>query len=292
MRFITIDAIGNKKTLRSSFSVNGITRNKAQGISRLTVKPSAKGDIRFRVKEKKATYEIEVTPASAANSNGLHTTILSNSRGQRVLTVEHLLSSLSGMGVDSALIEVSNGNDIPILDHSSYEFAFNIKRVGLKEISAKRSAGIIKKDIYFRHKDSFAILRPFNGRKMSVLIQYDNPVGEDFFSSVIDGEKYIENIAWARSFIRADCDEAVWKRCREEVPSLPENIKESPIPVFKDGDWIVDIKKYNEPVRHKLLDLIGDLAFLGYPLLGHVTVVRPGHNFNRLLMAHLSKISK
>jgi UDP-3-O-acyl-N-acetylglucosamine deacetylase len=292
MKPITLKTIGNKRTLKSSFSISGVTRNRVRIISCLTVKPSVKGDIRFRVKKKKAPYEIKVRPVSVVNPNAAHTTILGNNKGQEILTVEHLLSSLSGMGVDSALVEISDGNDIPIFDHSSYEFVSNIKRTGLKEINVKRKVGVVERDVYFSYKDSFAILRPSNKTKMSVLIQYDEPIGESFFSLFINEENYIKNIAWARSFIRTSCDKVVWERCKKEVLSLPENIEESPIPVFRNGDWIVNPKKHNEPARHKLLDLIGDLAPLEFSLLGHITVVRPGHNFNRLLMNYLSRISK
>lgn len=281
---------GKRKTIKRPIEFVGFTRQKFDKQTKIRLLPSTKGIV-FRVKfNGQKVYEVPVSYESASDSRSDHTTYLANKNGERIRTVEHILSALLGMGINSLLIEIDGSDEVPILDHSAEVFTKEIEKVGVVETGRKRKVIKVLQPIYFRHKDSFAILKPFSETYYSVFIQFNEPVGRQFFSASLASNTYSKEIAWARSFIRTDCDDAYWEQCKNKNPSLPEKIENCPIPVFNKGKWIIKPKRKDEPARHKLLDLIGDFAVLGLPVLADITVVWPGHDFNRRLVCYLGKL--
>lgn len=277
-----------KKTIKRPISFLGYTRQNPFNKTKLYLLPNQK-DIVFRVKNHKC-YSIRAHFTNTKNSQGDHTTYLSNKQGNKVSTVEHILSALYGLGIDSALLELSGSNEVPVFDHTAEIFVKEIIKSGIVCTQIDKQILRIKKTLFFEHSGSLAILKPSAKTVFSALIQFDKPIGEQYMSIVLNRRNYSKEIAWARPFIRQSCDKKTWEKCKKSLPSLPDKIEDCPIPVFSNGKWIVKVKSEDEPVRHKVLDLIGDLATLGMPILGQVTVIRPSHDFSRRLVNYLGKM--
>ncbi len=286
-KYLKLIRSGKKKTIKKPINFLGYTRQNPSSKTRLRLLPNQK-DIIFKVKNQKH-YSIKAHFSNTENSQGDHTTFLSNGQGNKVKTVEHILSALYGLGIDSVLLEISGSNEVPILDHTAEIFVKKIIKSGTIHTRFDKQILQIKKTLFFEHAGSLAILKPSTKTVFSVLIQFDKPIGEQYMSIVFNKNNYSKEIAWARPFIRQSCDKKTWEECKKNVPLLPSKIKNCPIPVFKNNKWIVKTKSEDEPIRHKILDLIGDLATLGIPILGHITIIRPSHDFNRRLINYLGK---
>ncbi len=286
-KYFKLITLGKQKTIKKPINFLGHTRQNPFNKTKLRLSPNQKG-ITFKIKQ---NHSIKVHFNNTKDSQGDHTTCLSNKQGSEVKTVEHLLSALCGTDIDSVLIELDKGNEIPILDHTSQTFVKKIIKSGTIYTPSNKQVLRIEKTLFFEHAGSLAILKPSAKTTFSALIQFDEPIGEQYMSVILNKNNYSQEIAWARPFIRENYNQKMWKRCRKNLPLLPKNVQNCPIPVFKNGKWIVKVKSKDEPVRHKILDLIGDLATLGTPILGHITVIRPGHDFNRKLVNFLGKMT-
>lgn len=144
---------------------------------------------------------------------------------------------------------------------------------------------VLKQDIFYKHKDSMAILRPSKKSTVSALIQFPDPIGEQYYK--VDLKDYEKDISWARTFFRSSMDKEKWARCRKVLPSLPKNVKNSWILAFNKNGWIVPPVVRTEPARHKILDFIGDFSILETSFQADITLIRPGHEFNRRLVMYL-----
>jgi UDP-3-O-acyl-N-acetylglucosamine deacetylase len=284
---IQLKKIGKKYTIRKSVSLEATAAFEKNVVSKITLLPSE--ELKF-VLEDGNTIQVNYKNNKKALS-GKRATLLSNKKGS-VVHVEHLLSALMGFGIDACEIQVEGSNQIPAPDVSSKSFYDLIKSAGKKITQKPRVVAVIKEDIYFTDNEgSFAIIRPSEKLAISTLIQFPNPIGDSYLKT--DLKDYGSSIASARSFIRSGCDNKKWKAIRNKIiPNLPEKIEDSPLLVFdKNEKWIVPPNSPNEPARHKILDIIGDLTTLGYPILGDITIIRPGHEFNRKLVNYLGQLA-
>lgn len=222
---------------------------------------------------------------------GYNTTVLEKN-GKRVMFTEHLLSALVGCGIDSATIELIGGNQPPFLDPSAKTFCNLIRSSGCVSRNGAKKVLEVKKDIIFGDNGSYAVIRSGLTNKISIICDYPIPIGVQYFSiENMNPEVYLYEIGWARTFIRVQMGKKEWDGRRVYVKFLPKKIGDSPIPVAdKHGNWIVVPYSSDEPARHKVLDLIGDLATLGTKIVGEIFVVRPGHDFNRKLVQYLGKL--
>lgn len=148
------------------------------------------------------------------------------------------------------------------------------------------------KTLKFRMKDSdsWARIDPLDDLEVRVEIDFNNIIGKQKFSRRINEDIYRKEIAWARTFVRSplDGDEGRWERIRKIFPSLPKDQGSSPIIVFNQKEFITKLKASDEPVRHKMLDFLGDISLLGTGLEGSVEIFKPGHYFNQQLVLFLS----
>lgn len=243
----------------------------------MIISPAEEG-ISFWVDEK---YEVPVNPQHTKSADGDHTTLVANDKGD-VRTVEHILSALHGVGITACRIDLYGSNQPPITDSSTEAYTTFLKDVGVVETSKKLEVFKPKKDMFFEDHGSYAAIRPSEKLTVSALIQFEEPIGEQYYKCT----DYM-NVAFARSYIRRSCNKKLWKVCRKYLPMLPKNREDSPVMVFEDLNWIVGPKVEDEPVRHKILDIYGDLYLLGKPIIADVTIVRPHHDFNRKLVNYL-----
>lgn len=284
---IKLEKQGLKRTIKNEVTMEGPTPFIADHVTKMTIRP-ADDVIKFKVPFENEKVVIPVDSKHTKSANGEHTTLVANSRGE-VKTVEHLLATLVGLKIDACEIELDGSNQVPVADASAEAFTKLLLAVEKIETENQRLVAMVTETITFKDDEgSYAILRPSESLKVSAVIQFPGLIGEQYFCFKDEPLNFYNELSWARSFIRRSCDTKVWELCRQAIPALPKNIKDSPVLVFDDGGWIVGPKTSDEPVRHKILDALGDLRTLGYPIVADILLVRPGHEFNRKLVNYLA----
>lgn len=218
-----------------------------------------------------------------------------------VSTIEHAMAALYAMGVDNVLIR-TNGPEVPILDGSAIEYCRKIEEAGLEEQNADKDFYIVKQKIEVRDEQSGSsiIVLPDTDLSVDVMVQFDSPVLTNQFASLDNVGDFPNEIAASRTFVfvreieplvknnlikGGDLDNAIviydQEMEQEALHSLADMMHAPRIDV-KDFGYIQSTPLHypNEPARHKLLDLLGDLALIGRPLKGRVIATRPGHSIN------------
>lgn len=207
--------------------------------------------------------------------------------GITVNTVEHVLSALWGMGVSSAKISLW-GPEPPALDGSALPFAQKINEVGTEEIGEPEKAKGLRDIAVLREKDVEIIGIPKEkGLEVSFGISYPRtPIGSQYINLILDPNTYLEEIAPARTYVIHEDIESLKAKGLAKGGS-PENT----VVFSKDRILTGPLRFNDEPVRHKVLDLIGDLALLGYPINAHILAQKSGHRhhvaFVKILKDHL-----
>jgi UDP-3-O-[3-hydroxymyristoyl] N-acetylglucosamine deacetylase/3-hydroxyacyl-[acyl-carrier-protein] dehydratase len=236
------------------------------------------------------------------------TTIEQN--GARVNTVEHTLAALVGLQIDNILIEL-DGPEPPIMDGSSIDFVKALLSVGLEEQNALRNyfeltSGITYKD---ESRGVEIVGLPLDDYRLTAMVDYNSPVLGSQHASITNMDQFKDQIAPCRTFVflhelevlykqnlikGGDLDNAIVIVDRlvkdEELSYLSELLKKPKVEVKEEGVLNnTDLRFKNEPARHKLLDLMGDLALIGRPIKGQILAARPGHAAN---VAFAKKVKK
>jgi UDP-3-O-[3-hydroxymyristoyl] N-acetylglucosamine deacetylase/3-hydroxyacyl-[acyl-carrier-protein] dehydratase len=225
----------------------------------------------------------------------------------RVSVTEHVLAALSGMGIDNALIKL-DGPEVPILDGSSAAFVEGIRQTGIVEQDAQKNYFKIKRNLYYEDEQGYsemlAVRTPGEEFRLTVMVDYNSPVLGTQHASMYKMDDFEQEISSCRTFVfmkelvqlanaglikGGDLDNAIVLMEREysddEIGAILETIGR---PELKDTLKIegigvlntIKLKYENEPARHKLLDIVGDLALVGRPIKGHILAARPGHKSN------------
>ena len=203
----------------------------------------------------------------------------------KVYTVEHLMSALSGLGVDNVYVDL-DGPEVPIMDGSAAPFVFLLQAAGIEEQPAPKRFVRIKKRIEVTAGDKWARLDPYDGYKLSFSIVFNHPVIEKGNQSVtVDFAEtsYIKEIARARTFgFMQDVEQL-----REDGLALGGGLDNA---VVLDEYRVLNaegLRFSDEFIRHKVLDAIGDLYLIGNPMLGAFTAHKSGHALNNRLLREL-----
>ncbi len=203
----------------------------------------------------------------------------------RVYTVEHLMSALSGLGIDNVFVDL-DGPEVPIMDGSAAPFAFLIQSAGIEEQPAAKRFMRIKKRVEVSDGDKWARVEPYEGYKLSFSIVFNHPVIERSNQSVtVDFAKtsYLKEIARARTFgFMQDVEQL-----REDGLALGGGLDNA---VVLDEYRVLNsdgLRFGDEFIRHKVLDAIGDLYLIGSPLLGAFSAHKSGHALNNRLLREL-----
>lgn len=202
---------------------------------------------------------------------------ISISNGRAVIkTVEHITSALYGMKVDNCIIEV-NASEIPIMDGSASEFVKGLSEAGIVSQNAVKPEFLVASPIWVKMEERFVLILPHNCLKINSTISFDNsPIGVQNFSIELTTESYLREIAQARTFgFIEDLDEYY-----KNGLVLGANLDN--VHVFsKKEKKVINGSRYNdEPVRHKILDLVGALALLPFDLKGYVVSYKGGHSID------------
>ncbi len=273
-----------QKTLKSKINFKGVGLHSGL-VANLIVKPAAPNSgITFVRVDYKAKEKIIKAHISNALPAKLCTTI--SNKHVSISTIEHLMSALSGMSIDNAVVEVDS-QELPILDGSSKEFAVAIQDVGTTVQSSEKKYIKILKKIIFKDKDKSISIEPTNKNKLEIDYEidfHDRVIKKQ--SKKIDLEKngFME-VYDSRTFCLQKDLENIFKMGLAKGGSL-----ENAIVVSEDKVLNQDGLRYkDEFVRHKILDCIGDLYLAGYPLIGKVTCYQGGHDMTRKFLEALIK---
>jgi UDP-3-O-[3-hydroxymyristoyl] N-acetylglucosamine deacetylase len=209
----------------------------------------------------------------------LHATVI-KTNGWYVSTIEHLMAALRMLDVDNAVVEMES-NEVPILDGSALPFVQGILDVGLQEQDAPRKYLTPKEKLRFADEKGRVIeIEPSNLLSISYTADFNHPLaGSTTFSAEISPEFFIDKIAPARTFGYLEQLPMLRQHKLAQGSSLSNTI-------VIGQELLNDTRFPDECVRHKVLDLIGDLGLLPYRLLGTVSASKTSHNFNRLVAEH------
>jgi UDP-3-O-[3-hydroxymyristoyl] N-acetylglucosamine deacetylase/3-hydroxyacyl-[acyl-carrier-protein] dehydratase len=299
--------IDKQKTIAKSVSLSGTGLHTGQ-LGTITFHSADENHgIKFR------RVDLESKPIIDANidfvvSTERGTTIKKD--GVMIYTIEHVLAALMGMGIDNALIDL-DVEEIPIMDGSSGFFIEAIKKAGIKEQSANRKYIQVSKPITFEIPDKKVkmLIEPSDKFEVCVTIDFETEVLGKQTATLDDIKKFEDEISPCRTFVflhelefllknnlikGGDLNNAIVFVNREvsqdELDNLAELFNKPKVKVKPNGILNnLDMHFTNEPARHKLLDVIGDLALLGHPIKGKITAVRPGHLANTKFAHEIKK---
>lgn len=288
----------NQHTLKSTVTVSGVGLHTGANVN-MTLKPAIPGfGIKFQridlpeqpIVKADVDYVVDTARGTTLEHNGA-----------RVSTVEHLLAALVGMGVDNVLIEL-DGPEIPIMDGSSQPFIETIEEACLLEQDAKKIYYSIDTNIYHydEQKKVEMVALPAIDYKVTTLIDFNSPVLGTQHAALKNMAEFKKEIAPCRTFCflhelefllennlikGGDINNAIVVVDKvvseEELEKLAKAFKREKISVKSEGILNnIQLRFPNEPARHKLLDVVGDLALIGYPIKAHIIANRPGHSSN------------
>ncbi|HWQ36807.1 MAG TPA: UDP-3-O-acyl-N-acetylglucosamine deacetylase [Blastocatellia bacterium] len=275
--------MSKQTTIGSPFSASGIGLHSASPVS-VTVRPAPPYTGYLFRRTDLNNFEIPAAPQYVAHVS--YATTLMKS-GVMIATVEHLLSALAGCGVDNALIEVDS-LEVPILDGSSDQWVELIEQAGIVELTAPRAYLRVLKRIEVSERNRSMSIEPADEFCITCEIDFPHPlIGhqqfEVKFSNGHSAATYMNAIAPARTFGFVEELEALRKSGLARGGSL-----DNAIALTSDGILNPQPLRFaDEFVRHKILDIIGDLALCGMPILGHVHAVRSGHGLHTMLLSTL-----
>ncbi len=279
-------ALVRQRTLRGSVSVCGIGLHSGR-TARMTLRPAAPNSgVVFRREDLAGAPEV---PAR-------HHFIVDTQRGTTlgrdgatVATVEHLLSALAGMGVDNAWVDL-NGPEVPALDGSASAFVLLVEEAGTEEQETSRRYVRVLEEVRVEQDRHWAALLPGEGFSLCYQGDFAHPAfarGGLEYSFDFSTNGYIEQISRARTFGFLH-EVAAMRRLGLALGGGLHNAV-----VFDDYRAVNEggLRYANEPIRHKLLDAVGDLYLLGRPLIGRFVCFGSGHTLNARLVAELMRRS-
>jgi len=271
-----------QRTLKNVIRATGVGLHSGDTVY-LTLRPAAPNTgIIFRRVDLDPVVEIEAK-AENVGETALSTTLVQH--GEKVSTVEHLLSAFAGLGIDNAYIDL-NAPEVPIMDGSAGPFVFLIQSAGIEEQSAAEQFIRITKPVLLEDGDKWAKFEPFDGFKVSFTIDFEHPaftgrpqqVDVDFSST-----SFVREVSRARTFgFMKDIE-----KLRENNLALGGSMDNA---IVVDDYRVMNedgLRYEDEFVRHKVLDAIGDLYLLGHSLIGMFSGYKSGHEVNNKLLRKL-----
>lgn len=285
-------------TIQQPVSVSGIGLHTGQSVT-LTFQPAGTNQ-GYQFKR----VDLEGQPIVKADVSNVTTTergtTLKSGRAE-VHTVEHVLSALSGLQIDNVIIEI-DGGEVPILDGSAAIFVEKLKTAGREEQEEVREYIVINEPIHYKDEETGTELlaMPADDFHLTTLIDFDSTVLGQQYAQFSDFATYEEAIAPARTFVflheleqllsaglikGGDLDNAVVIVEREvkqkELDALATKLGKASVKIERTGILnTTDLRFINEPARHKLLDVIGDLTLATRPIKGRIVATKPGHAAN------------
>ena len=271
-----------QKTIKKQTSCSGVGLHTGNQVN-MTFKPAeTETGILFR------RTDLDNHPVLKVNAQNIGDTSYATTIGKgavNIKTIEHVLSAIYALGISNLIIDVDNC-ETPIVDGSSTFFVNMLLDAGIETQQATNKIIQVKQPLEVRWKDSIISVEPYDGLKVTYTIDFPNPfIGVQTKTFKLTPLAYMKDIAHARTFCLFEEIEYLWKMGLSKGGSLDNAV------VFAQDQILNESLRYDdEPIRHKILDLLGDITFLGHPLLGHIKVYKGGHvlhaKFVQTLLAH------
>ncbi len=270
----------HQRTINREAGCAGIGLHNGKKVN-LTLKPAEPDSgIRF------VRVDLPNSPVIEAKNTQVVATQLATSigyNGYRISTVEHLLAALSGLGIDNASIELDS-SEVPIMDGSSGPFIRLLHEAGLKKQEETKKYLVVKRPVEVRENGSKVTLLPADEFRISCTIDYDHPLLQNQSLTVaVEDKSFVQEIGWARTFGFLEEVESLKRSGFAQGGSLENAIVIDRSGVLNEKG----LRFRDEFVRHKILDLIGDLSLIGMPIRGHVVAHKSGHTLHRNLVQTL-----
>lgn len=273
-----------QRTIKNPVTIEGIGLQTGS-TARLTFKSSpANSGINFVRVDLPGKPLINIRELSLSESSSKRRRTVIGAGCAEIQTTEHLLAALSGLGISNILIEVS-GKELPGLDGSAKGYVDALERSGLLDQDAPLDKLIVEKPVWCVSRNSFLAVFPYSGLRISYYLSYSTPsIGDQFLSLEISEEVFKREVVPARTFCMK----------KEALILLALGLGRganysNTLIMGKSGPFKNTLRFPDEHVRHKILDLIGDLCLVGMPIRGHVVAVKSGHNLNMELVKKLKK---
>ncbi|WP_338862641.1 UDP-3-O-acyl-N-acetylglucosamine deacetylase [Mycetohabitans rhizoxinica] len=271
-----------QRTIKSIVKTVGIGLHSGRKVE-LTLRPAAANTgIVFCRTDLAVPVDI---PASAMSIGDTRLASVLEKGGARVSTVEHLMSACAGLGIDNLYVDVT-AEEIPIMDGSAASFVFLIQSAGIDEQAAAKQFIKVTRPVEVRDADKFARLEPYFGFKLKFTIDFRHPAvdktGQELEVDFAD-TSYVREIARARTFGFAHEVEMMRELGLARGGSMDNAIVLDEYRVLNNDG----LRYGDEFVKHKMLDAIGDLYVVGYPLLASYTAYKSGHGLNNALLREL-----
>lgn len=272
----------SQQTLKNSIRASGVALHTGCKVN-MTLHPA---EVNAGVVFKRTDLAHSVAFKACADSVGdtqMATSL--KSQGYHLSTVEHMMSALSGLGIDNVTIEV-DGEELPIMDGSAAPFVFLLQSAGIVDQSAKKRFFRILKRIEVREGDATASLAPHEGFKLSYTLEYDHPVfaaHEHTACVEFSAMSFVKEVSRARTFGFLADFEKLQELNLAQGGSLDNAVVVDDSKILNEHG----LRAHDEFVKHKILDAIGDLYLLGHSVIGHFHGHKSGHSLNNKLVRAL-----
>ena len=270
-----------QQTIEDEIDYSGIALHSGENIN-IKLKPAeADSGIVFKRVDLPNNPEIKADPWNVVSTK--RCTSIGRDKKQAVIhTVEHMMAAFWALKIDNVIIEI-DGPETPVADGSSYPFIELLERAGSKELDKSREVWSVEEPIWLRRGKMYMTLLPYDGFKISYTLDYKNPViGTQFREFDVAEDSFLDEIAKARTFGFEKEVEALHKRGLALGGSLENAV------LIGETETINSVRYEDEFVRHKILDVIGDMALNGF-IKGHIITVRSGHSLHVELAQEISK---
>jgi UDP-3-O-[3-hydroxymyristoyl] N-acetylglucosamine deacetylase len=271
-----------QRTLKNVIRATGVGLHTGEKVF-LTLRPAAPNTgIVFRRTDLAQSLEIRADPYAVGDTR-LSSCLERD--GQRISTVEHLMSAFSGLGIDNAYVDLT-APEVPIMDGSAGPFVFLLQSAGIEEQKAPKRFIRIVQPVEVRDRDKWVRLEPHNGFKVTLSIAFDHPIFDKAGQSVcvdFSTTSYVREVSRARTFGFMQEVETMRSQGLALGGSLDNAIVMDEYRVLNSDGLRYD----DEFVKHKVLDAIGDLYLLGHPLIGAFSGHKSGHALNNQLLRRL-----
>jgi UDP-3-O-[3-hydroxymyristoyl] N-acetylglucosamine deacetylase/3-hydroxyacyl-[acyl-carrier-protein] dehydratase len=278
--------IGQQTTIGRAVDFDGVGLHTGNRV-RMRLHPAAPdAGIVFRRVDRDPPVDIpaHASHTPAVNEVGRNTTLERD--GVRIHTVEHVLAAAHGLGIDNLRIDLDSNEPAEPPDGSCAAFVERLREAGIVRQGTPKRTFVVRRPVTLRDGEVELQALPYDGFRVSFTIQYDNPViGTQSASFDIDPETFAREIAPARTFALLRDVRELQQRGLIRGGTLENAVVVDEDRVLNDGP----LRFPDEFVRHKILDLLGDLALLGRPIQGHIVAVRSGHETNVQFVRKLAR---
>jgi UDP-3-O-acyl N-acetylglucosamine deacetylase len=269
-----------QKTIKKTCQISGLGLHSGKKVN-LTLLPAPVNTGIIFIRTDCGEQKIPSIPSSLSATN--RATILEK-KGCRIITPEHLLATLYGFQIDNLFIKL-DAEEVPIMDGSALSFIKVIQKAGIQELAQEKKIASIKKPFLVKKENKSVIALPCSNFRVTFILEYPQSfIGTQIASFDLTPEKFCQEIGPARTYGFYEEVEELRKKGLIKGGSL-----DNAVVITKDS-YLNELRYPNELVRHKILDLIGDLSILGTEINGHFIGIKSGHALNMEMVKKINQI--